>query len=145
MKYVPKELCPDVGEIDPTYLRKPHVLPACLDVLFPEAAGVHGQQGRHGAGPRGGSAAARVAARGEPVPESHQQNLPAGKLPVRELLQLRHEYPFSNQERLVHPKLSAGALKTLFNTLSGSSSPQITVFISIACEPLVIGQILGLR
>lgn len=127
MKCTPKELCPDIGETDPTYFQKQHVLPACLDVLLPEAAGVHGQQGRHGAGPRGGSAAARVAARGEPVPESHQQNLPARKLPVRELLQLRHEYPFSNQERLVHPKLSAGALKTLFHTFSGSSSPQITL------------------
>ncbi|XP_044782617.2 integrator complex subunit 10 isoform X2 [Bubalus bubalis] len=64
------------------------------------AESLHGQQGRHGAGPRHRPAAARVAAWGGALPESRWQDLPARELPVRELLQLRHKYRHAGGVRL---------------------------------------------
>lgn len=98
------------------------MFPGCLNVsFFPEAQSFHRQQRWYGAGPRSCSASAWMAKGWEFVPESHQQNLPTRKLPVWEFFQLRHKYPFSNQECLSHQKLRAGVLKKLLDSFSSSS------------------------
>lgn len=145
MKYAPKELCPDIGETDPTYLPKQHVLPACLMSFSPKLRAFTDSRDDMALGhvvvllqhewPRGESLFLKA------INKICQQ----GNFQYENFFNYVTSILSLTKSVLHTPNCLRGIANAVWYFQRQLFSTNHTGFISIAREPLVIGQILGLR